>query len=264
MCSEIKPFSKISRSRYQGDRKHGIFFESRELHHLYETLQQYICSRCDSNEVFRTFKQLRDHMKKVHDLYYCEICVENLKQFPTEFKVYSRPMLTKHRRDGDPDDSSHRGHPLCRFCDIRYLDNDVLHAHLRTDHFWCHICESDGKQDYYKNYPLLRQHFKEEHYLCEEGACREEKLTSVFRSKIDLQAHRASTHTRGLSKAEVKQLRQVELGFSYGGARQEGGARGVRSAPHLNSRSGRTAQRKYVVLSTMMLHSIIICTVVGC
>ena len=35
---------------------------------------------------------------------------------------------------GDPDDTSHRGHPLCKFCDERYLDNDELLKHLRRDH----------------------------------------------------------------------------------------------------------------------------------
>ena len=184
-------------------------------------------------------------MTKIHDLHYCDICVSNLKLFPGEFKAYTRPMLIKHRREGDSDDSSHKGHPMCRFCDDRHLDNDTLHSHLRTEHFWCHICENDGKQDYYKNYPLLRKHFKEEHYLCEEGPCREKKFTSVFRSKIDLQAHRASTHTKGLSKAEVRQMKQLELGFSYGGGRGESGA-GPRSrgGAYVNPRNGRTAQMR--------------------
>lgn len=51
---------------------------------------------------------------------------------------------------GDPDDTSHRGHPLCKFCDERYLDNDELLKHLRRDHYFCHFCDSDGAQDYYR------------------------------------------------------------------------------------------------------------------
>ena len=104
---------------------------------------------------------------------------------------------------------------MCKFCDERYLDNDGLHAHLRKVHFWCHFCESDGKQDYYCSYPLLRDHFKEEHFLCEEGACRQEKYTSVFRTKLDLQAHKVTVHAKGVSKAEAKQMRQIEVGFTY-------------------------------------------------
>ena len=175
---------------------------------------EYKCIKC-SEPAFRTFKQLRDHMIKAHDLHYCDICVDNLKLFPSEFKTYTRGELTIHHREGDKDDSSHKGHPVCHFCDERYLDNDQLHAHLRKTHFWCHFCESDGKQDYFCDYPVLRKHFKEEHFLCEEGPCRNEKFTSVFRSKLDLQAHRASAHSKGLSKAEAKQLRHLDVGFSY-------------------------------------------------
>ena len=52
-------------------------------------------------------------------------------------------------RKGDPDDSSHRGHPLCKFCEVRYVDDDELFRHLRRDHFFCHFCDADGIQEYY-------------------------------------------------------------------------------------------------------------------
>ncbi len=214
-----------------------MVFETNSLYHEYETLRQNICDKCEPKEVFRTFRQFRSHMSKMHNLLYCEICVDSLKLFPSEFKTYTHSLLIKHRREGDPNDTSYKGHPMCKFCDSRYLDKDILHAHLRTDHFWCHICESNGRQDYYKDYPLLRKHFREEHYLCEEGPCREEKLTCVFRSKIDLQAHKAAIHTRGLSKAEVKQMKQVELGFSYSSGRGDSG-RG-RAPPFITHRASR-------------------------
>lgn len=38
----------------------------------------------------------------------------------------------------------------------------------------------------YSSYDYLREHFRAEHFLCEEGGCVEEKFTSVFRSEIDL------------------------------------------------------------------------------
>ena len=208
-----RPFLTISIAGLRSDRKYGFIFESPLLYDMYRTLRDSRCNQC--HDVFRSFSQLRDHARKVHDMVYCDICVEHLKLFPAEFRMYSRPDLTRHRRDGDPDDRSHKGHPMCKFCDDRYLDNDALHSHLRKVHFWCHICENDGKQEYYANYILLRQHFKKDHYLCEEGPCRHEKLTSVYRTKIDLQAHRAATHTKGLSKTEAKQLRQLEVGFTY-------------------------------------------------
>lgn len=72
------------------------------------------------------------------------------KIFPSERKAYTRQELAQHRRQGDKDDTSYKGHPLCRFCDERYMDNDELFKHLRKDHYYCHFCESDGSQDYYR------------------------------------------------------------------------------------------------------------------
>lgn len=70
--------------------------------------------------------------------------------FSHERKWYNRKELARHRAHGDPDDTSHRGHPLCKFCDDRYLDNDELLKHLRRDHYFCHFCDADGSQEYYR------------------------------------------------------------------------------------------------------------------
>lgn len=79
-----------------------------------------------------------------------------------------------------------RGHPLCEFCDTRYMDGDDLFRHLRREHLFCHFCDADGLHQYYSSYEFLRQHFQVEHYLCEEGECINEKFTSVFRTDIDM------------------------------------------------------------------------------
>lgn len=67
----------------------------------------------------------------------------------SERKFYTRKDLARHRRTGDQDDTSYRGHPLCEFCDERYFDNDELHRHLRKDHYFCHFCETDGVTNQY-------------------------------------------------------------------------------------------------------------------
>lgn len=214
MSVDLKPYASLPTSGVHRDRRHGILFASPESVTEYDALRQIRCCQC-ADVTFRNFSQLREHMRKTHDLFYCDICLEGLKLFPSEFKVYSRADLTRHRREGDPDDGSYKPHPLCRFCDHRFLDNDSLHEHLRQNHFWCHFCENDGRQDFYDNYDLLRRHFKEAHFLCEEGACRQEKFTSVFRSKIDLQAHRSDIHASGLTKSERKKLKRLEVGFTF-------------------------------------------------
>lgn len=79
-----------------------------------------------------------------------------------------------------------RGHPLCEFCDTRYMDSDELFRHLRRNHLFCHFCDADGKHQYYNDMDDLKRHFRDEHYLCEEGECKTLPLTAVFRTDIDL------------------------------------------------------------------------------
>ncbi|XP_010189466.1 PREDICTED: zinc finger protein 598, partial [Mesitornis unicolor] len=133
--------------------------------------------------------------------------------FTYERKWYSRKDLARHRIHGDPDDTSHRGHPLCKFCDERYLDNDELLKHLRRDHYFCHFCDSDGAQEYYSDYEYLREHFREKHFLCEEGRCSTEQFTHAFRTEIDYKAHKTACHSK--NRAEARQNRQIDLQFNY-------------------------------------------------
>ncbi|XP_013922712.1 PREDICTED: zinc finger protein 598-like, partial [Thamnophis sirtalis] len=135
------------------------------------------------------------------------------KIFTYERKWYSRKDLARHRIHGDPDDTSHRGHPLCKFCDERYLDNDELLKHLRRDHYFCHFCDSDGAQEYYSDYEYLREHFREKHFLCEEGRCSTEQFTHAFRTEIDYKAHKTACHSK--NRAEARQNRQIDLQFNY-------------------------------------------------
>lgn len=199
---------------FLGDRR-GIFYKHKEIQTNSKKLLQHHCQFCPDRPPERYFDRLRDHMKKEHSKFFCDICVAHLQKFSWEFKVYSRPDLARHRRIGDEDDKSHKGHPRCEFCDERFLDNDELHIHLRKNHFWCHICERDGSQDYYANYPNLREHFRDFHFLCEEGDCIHEKFTTVFRSKVDLQAHRVGKHATSLTKAQARQARQLDVDISF-------------------------------------------------
>ena len=198
-------------------RSFGIVHETRESQAKVDEFLEHRCQEC--NELFKSFPQVKDHVRKVHALMYCDICLRHLKIFTHERKCYTKEALVKHRKEGDPDDRSHRGHPLCQFCDYRYFDNDELLVHLRKNHFWCHLCEKDGSQDYYPDYKDLRKHFKQAHFLCEEGECVHEKFTSVFRMKVDYQAHIAQKHSARLSKAEARQMRQLDVNITF--ARRE-------------------------------------------
>ncbi|XP_034526506.1 E3 ubiquitin-protein ligase ZNF598 isoform X3 [Ailuropoda melanoleuca] len=210
---KLPAFATIPLQQLQYEKKYDIYFADGKVFALYRQLLQHECPQCPELPPFGLFGDLEQHMRKQHELFCCKLCLKHLKIFTYERKWYSRKDLARHRMQGDPDDTSHRGHPLCKFCDERYLDNDELLKHLRRDHYFCHFCDSDGAQDYYSDYAYLREHFREKHFLCEEGRCSTEQFTHAFRTEIDLKAHRTACHSR--SRAEARQNRQIDLQFSY-------------------------------------------------
>ncbi|XP_023567470.1 E3 ubiquitin-protein ligase ZNF598 isoform X2 [Octodon degus] len=210
---KLPAFATIPIHQLQHEKKYDIYFADGKVFALYRQLLQHECPQCPQLPPFGLFGDLEQHMRKQHELFCCKLCLKHLKIFTYERKWYSRKDLARHRMQGDPDDTSHRGHPLCKFCDERYLDNDELLKHLRRDHYFCHFCDSDGAQDYYSDYAYLREHFREKHFLCEEGRCSTEQFTHAFRTEIDLKAHRMACHSR--SRAEARQNRQIDLQFSF-------------------------------------------------
>uniref|UniRef100_A0A8D2M8G4 Zinc finger protein 598, E3 ubiquitin ligase n=1 Tax=Zonotrichia albicollis TaxID=44394 RepID=A0A8D2M8G4_ZONAL len=147
---KLPSFSSIALQQLQHEKKYDIYFMDAEVYALYRKLLQHECPLCPDAKPFNTFADLEQHMRKQHELFCCKLCVKHLKIFTYERKWYSRKDLARHRIHGDPDDTSHRGHPLCKFCDERYLDNDELLKHLRRDHYFCHFCDSEGAQEYYR------------------------------------------------------------------------------------------------------------------
>ncbi|XP_063618805.1 E3 ubiquitin-protein ligase ZNF598 [Cydia splendana] len=196
------------------ERQFKIAFCSQEIKNAYEELLENRCRLCSKLAPFRTFTMLSDHMRKVHERYFCDLCVKHLKIFTNERKCYTRQELAHHRRKGDLDDTSHRGHPLCEFCEERFMDADELYRHLRKEHLFCHLCDADGKNLYYASHVALAHHFRTDHYLCEEGECAGQHLTAVFRSEIDLKAHKATVHGRNMPRGAARQARTLELQFN--------------------------------------------------
>lgn len=214
VVSVVRPYQTLRVQHWAfSNRKFDLYFPTKELFMAFREIIDNRCNLCPYLPPLKNFNRLQEHVSRTHQLHFCDICVENLKLFPSEFKVYTRQKLIVHRRTGDVEDSSYKGHPYCQFCDERYLDKDALHMHLRKQHFWCHFCESDGRQDFYADIYFLRLHFKKEHYLCEEGDCYHEVLSAAFRNELDLKAHVANSHSKGLSRAEVKKMRHLPVEF---------------------------------------------------
>lgn len=120
-----------------------------QIQQAYFELLSNPCPKCDV-QPFAKFESLRDHVRREHEHFYCDLCVANLKIFTFERRCYNRQQLGIHRRVGDADNTSHRGHPLCEYCDVRYLDRDELFRHLRREHFFCHFCDAEGTNQFYR------------------------------------------------------------------------------------------------------------------
>lgn len=230
------------------EKKFRISFETREIQQEFDKLLENRCLICSAT--FGDFKKLKDHVRKNHEKFYCEICTDALSLFSAERKFYSRHELARHRRIGDMDDKSHKGHPLCNYCELRFLDKDDLWRHLRREHNYCHFCDADGVNLFYGTINELRSHFKAEHFLCEEDDCNEEGMAIAFRSEIDLIAHRASVHSRSLSKQQARQARTLDIDFSYTNQRNERGGGGGRDRDrgenrHDGRRNNRDTQREF-------------------
>ncbi|XP_040581768.1 uncharacterized protein [Lepeophtheirus salmonis] len=218
----LTSFPKSSLLNEFFDRKSGIRFENEDVQRKFKSLVQHVCSICEDHVGFPNLKQLETHCQRKHELFYCQLCSEHLNLFTHERRLYTRTLLATHRRKGDRDDKSHKGHPCCEFCNQRFMDNEALFLHLRKEHYFCHFCDSHGQNNtYYPNYDTLRDHFGEQHYLCTEPSCKDSQFTHAFKSEIDFKAHLVEKHS-------FKNM-TVDVEFNYknrrGGAHSSRGGR---------------------------------------
>lgn len=214
----------------------GIYYPTKAdwIRYKTENLLRNFCRFCGAE--FETFDVLREHVRKHHRYFYCDLCVAHLNLFPHERKCYTRSDLVLHIRQGDKDDRSFKGHPLCKFCDDHFLDNDQLYKHMRQEHYYCHLCTSDSvfygfvqrmkmNFNYHRRsfrflsrtFDLLRNHYRESHFLCEIDQCRDVQFTNVFPNEVEFRAHQASQH--GKTRAGAKKLGTIQVGFQSSSVR---------------------------------------------
>ena len=86
------------------DRKYKICFENEAVEQSYKDLLQHVCKICKeqlcdvddhsrngsskvkSRSIFPSFKQLESHVRREHEMFYCDLCAEHLKVI---FKIIS-------------------------------------------------------------------------------------------------------------------------------------------------------------------------------
>ncbi|POM74320.1 Avr1b-1 Avirulence-like protein [Phytophthora palmivora] len=188
------------------DEPSGVFFLKEDYAKRIRKLRDPLCKKCGKK--FATVAALRTHVLDVHGLQYCSICLENKKVFLEELELYTKDQLKKHNTKGNPREGF-MGHPRCDFCFSRFYSTTELYEHLRKNHFECDIClyQLNVQNRYYKDYNDLENHFRADHFLCEERECLAKKFV-VFKSHLDLQAHMTVDHPH------IKTSRKIDVHFT--------------------------------------------------
>lgn len=186
-------------------------------------LLRYNCPDGDCDFAGLGWPDLHRHVKSAHKKRMCDLCTRNKRVFTHEHELFAEKELERHMRHGDDkpgaaDQTGFKGHPLCGFCGQRFYDDDKLYEHCRMKHERCFICDRRDSRHphYFINYNALEEHFRKDHYLCNDRECMEKKFV-VFESEMDLQAHRLSEHSaNGLGKeARVVDMSGFDLRQTY-------------------------------------------------
>lgn len=242
-------YDDVDRRNCIPNRKFKILLEDESVEDAFSALLEHHCKFCEKSTDFKTFPELQRHVARIHELFPCKLCVEHLKLFTFERKFYTRKELATHSKKGDPDNTSYRGHPQCDFCNERYMDKDELLRHLRKSHYYCHFCDAHNSNEYFSEYADLKEHFRLKHFLCQEGECGQSitQFTHAFNSEIDLKAHVANEHLGNRSKAQVREIRTIDVNFQVAPRRRgrDTGVVGPEDFDEVNYASRDRRRRRY-------------------
>ena len=189
-----------------------------------------------------SLRELKRHLNSVHKQHMCKLCLDARPAFPMERELFSTPKLLATHVDKE--------HPVCKFCKMRFYNNDALHLHMQSMHEPCGCCARLGSPHVYlPNGIALQEHLRDEHFPCSEPVCLELGGFVAFATREDLQDHVSDVHGGGLSRwnrrAGVVRMEDWILeggGASAGGADRAGRA-GDRALPE-GQRNGQTGRRR--------------------
>lgn len=237
----------------------GAYFDDEDHFKSIRAMTRLSCSICDSGEadstqkespssmprsflpkdfVFQSIPSLKKHYSSSHKLSMCDLCLEGRKVFISEQKLYTRAQLDRHSASGnlevdgtDEERGGFKGHPMCQFCKKRFYGDNELYHHMIQEHFTCFLCQRarPGSYEYFSNYSDLEEHFRGEHFLCEDQECLDKKFV-VFISEQDFKRHNVQNHGGNMSRAERNRQLQIPatqlFNFSSRRGTQENGGGG--------------------------------------
>ena len=173
---------------------------------------------------FLDLEELKHHLKKNHQVYYCDECLVHSKSEDKKSKLYLLNELQVHKKYGDFQAynkniffiKKFNFHPYCFFCKKHFYDGKQFQQHLYSVHFKCNYCvNEDYKYIFYENLDMLKRHYHRSHYVCKEEMCSKDS-PRVF-SSPELLCHH--THKDHKNKKDIS-MSKVSAKISIGEMRE--------------------------------------------
>ena len=190
------------------DEKLAIYFETEQDYQDTISLLRFNCPNPKCEAMCAGWADLKTHVKREHSRLLCDLCIKHKKIFSHEHTLYTAASLQAHLTNE---------HHYCEYCRQHFYSDDELWVHMRDNHEQCHICKHRSEEErwrYYKDYRMLEQHFKKEHYLCPARECLEKKFV-VFENQMEFQVHQVQEHGHTLSSREKRDALRVDASFMY-------------------------------------------------
>ncbi|OSD08392.1 hypothetical protein PYCCODRAFT_1379916 [Trametes coccinea BRFM310] len=207
------------------DAKLSIMFETQEMMEETLILLRFNCPDPQCDFIGNGWSDLKLHTRATHGKLMCDLCIRFKKVFAHEHALYEPsqlpihlPSMARGHRHGNPKQNQQiEGgiHPLCEFCRECFFGDDELYAHMREKHEECFICKrNEVKDQYFRNYEALEEHFMHAHFPCRRGECLARKFV-VFGSALDLKAHMVEEHGAEMSARDRRDARRVPAEFEF-------------------------------------------------